>query len=119
MKHCHHKHHLFGHLFCTFCEIVDSIVDLFGNNQCTCDVDKQQAGEIIVTGKDEMDIALDSHPKHVKVKFTNPCHTTPCDTDHSDDLAWEILTSDCGSQYTLHIEWEVSGARDITWKVCY
>lgn len=116
MKHCNHKHHLLGYLFCKFCEFLEN---LFGSDQCACGADKQQTGELIVTGMDEIDISLDFHPNHVIVKFTKPCTTTPCDTDYSDELSWEILTSDCGTQFSLHIEWEVSGARDITWKVCY
>jgi hypothetical protein len=119
MKHCHNKHHLIDLLFCKFCEIVDSILDLFGNHSCACNPEEKQVGELMVTGKDEIDISLKSHPTHVKVNFTNSCHVVPCNPDHDDDLEWEVILSDCGTQHTLHIEWNVSDIRDIAWSVCY
>lgn len=117
MKKCHNKHHLLDFLFCKFCELIS---DLFSDDkECTCPIENQQAGELVVTGKDEITIALKCHPTHVKTKFSDECNIVPCDPDHEDHLEWEVTTSECGSQFSLHIEWDVSGVRTIAWTVCY
>lgn len=119
MKHCHKKHNLISFLYCKFLELVDAFFDLFGDADCTCEKSQKQTGEIMVTGQDEIDILLDSNPTHVKVNFTDDCYTAPCNPGQDDELTWDVVVSNCGSNFSLHIEWNVAGARDITWKVCY
>lgn len=131
MKQCHNKNHKEDSLYCIFCEILDSVLDVFGlDEDCPKEVD--QNGELMVTGEGEIDIELKSLPKRIKLHFKESCTLVPCNPNHFDELEWEI-TSDCNdgghehchkhhdhkAQFVLHVKWNVSDVKDITWKVSY
>ena len=99
-----------------------------------------QAGELIVTNKDKIEIVLKSNPTGVSVKFKDHHVIVPCNPRHFDELKWEVLATcrHCKHnkkhygqsydhhgyhkhhmEYTLLISWSVTAVRDIVWAVFY
>jgi hypothetical protein len=88
-----------------------------------------QSGELLVTGKDSVDIELRDHPDEVEVKFIDDIVIVPCDHHHHDNLQWEVRRLHrTGRQVTKHhrkhfyvltITWQVTGVRKICWEACY
>jgi hypothetical protein len=81
-----------------------------------------QSGQLIVTGKDEATIPLSGIPCEVKVHFKHELEVTPCNPHHRDCLEYEVHVNhhhNHHNKFKLVIKWEVSGVREITWKVSY
>lgn len=77
-----------------------------------------QAGELVVTGKDKIDIRLRHHqPEEVFVVFKDDHHAVPCNPHHFDELEWELHYKE--GHYVLLIKWHVFGVREIFWAVRY
>lgn len=79
----------------------------------------KQAGELVVTGEDKVEIPLlhNNKPKRVIVKFKDHCVIVPCSPSHYDELDWEIKHDHDKNSYILVILWKVSGVRIIKWSV--
>ena len=92
---------------------------------------KMKQGELIVTGKDRIEIDLgEQHPKHISVKFGPDENVpVPCNPGSVDSLIWEVRNKhehhDHDSrhdhhhhrdQYILTICWTVSSIRTIFWE---
>ena len=140
MKTCHNKHHQEDSLYCTFCKIVDSVLHIFDLDSC-CNTDDAQNGELMVTAEGEILIPLKSNPAHIKIEFKDCQHNVPCNSNHFDELEWEVISHDghdCNGghdkhdkhdkhehehdhepKFSLHIKWNVSDVRDVVWMVCY
>jgi len=88
-----------------------------------------QSGELLVTGKDSVDIELHDHPDHVDVEFIDDVVVVPCDHHHQDHLEWEVrrvhhvarasVKHHRKHHYVLTIKWHVTGIRKIKWTVAY
>ena len=79
-----------------------------------------QSGELIVTGKDKATIPLNGIPSEVKVHFKHELELTPCNPHHRDCLEYEVHASHHHhSKFVLVIQWEVTGVREIVWKISY
>lgn len=78
-----------------------------------------QAGELIVTGKDEARIPLHGYPRSVNCHFKEDEHHVPCNPHHEDWLEYEVHTSIHHGGFVLLIKWHVSGVREIAWHVHY
>ena len=83
-----------------------------------------QSGELIVTGKVKATIPLNGIPSEVKVHFKHELEMTPCNPHHRDCLEYEVHTNHHQGhhhhgKFVLLIKWEVSGVREIVWKVSY
>ena len=72
-----------------------------------------QAGQIVVTGKDEVDIRLTCNPIQVKVSFKDDEIIIPCNPKDYDELDWDIHY--INGHFVLRINWNVSGVRTIVW----
>ena len=133
-KYCHNKHHLIDQLYCNFCQILGSVLHFFdieGDGHHSND--KNQSGELMVSGSSEITIPLKSHPDYIRVIFKEVCNIVPCNPHHHDHLEWEVISEDHHDhhqdhgahghkhelKYSLHIKYEVSGVRDIIWVACY
>jgi hypothetical protein len=79
-----------------------------------------QSGELIVTGKDKATILLNGIPSEVRVHFKHELELTPCNPHHSDTLEYEVKASNILlNEFVLLITWDVTGVREIVWKVSY
>lgn len=80
-----------------------------------------QSGELIVTGKDEVRIHLQSHhyPSKVKVWFHDEICIVPCNPHHADSLEWDLQQIHSHHGIVLVIKWNVSGVREIKWSAHY
>jgi hypothetical protein len=92
-----------------------------------------QSGELIVVGKDKVEIILGHrHPNHVAVKFISDYAHVPCNPHHHDELKYSIHNRhhhhkhddrhDHGKhhdKYVLTIKWHVTGVRRIKWAVYF
>jgi len=76
-----------------------------------------EQGELIVIGKDSVQIRLKRRPRHVVCRFKDERKIVPCDPNHSDSL--EYYTFLKHNQVFLEIKWDVSGSREILWEVRY
>lgn len=91
------------------------------------------SGELIVTGKNHAELALERRPTHVKVYFKDDCVVVPCNPTHFDELEWRIREQidrevntrsrsrdrDRHKSFFLEISWDVSASRAIMWEVIY
>jgi hypothetical protein len=91
-----------------------------------------QQGEIVATGKGEVEIVLGSkHPHEVEVFFADKPVHVPCD-HHHDKLHWEVHNRHHHHQHDLKhehchhednfvliIRWDVAGVRVIEWEIEY
>jgi len=80
-----------------------------------------QAGELIVTGKDQAIISLHGLPREVNCHFKHPIDHVPCNPHHEDSLEYEIQSDHHHHhrEFVLVIKWHVSGVREIAWHVHY
>jgi hypothetical protein len=91
-----------------------------------------QSGTLTVTGKNSTYIPLDGHPRQAIVCFINDEHHVPCNPHHHDHLRHHLTHEDEDTRghhdhehehhhhdrkFTLVIEWEVFGVREIEWIV--
>lgn len=79
--------------------------------QIFCTVSNKISGNLIVSGKDSIKIALEDEPKYVTVEFEGDCNVMPCNPKHYDQLTWRL------EDLKLIIEWDVSNIRHIAWTV--
>jgi hypothetical protein len=94
---------------------------LFGNDLRG---DVMQSGELVVTGKDKVELQLGHrHPDSVSVKFKGGHAHVPCNPKHHDELRWEIKTHHSHehhhTEYVLVISWYVTDVRTIEWVAYY
>lgn len=89
------------------------------------------SGELIVTGKEDVEIELGNrHPKYIVVRFKDHHMMIPCNPKHHDHLKWEVKNhhqshkhdrrhEHCNHEdrYVLKIYWHVTGVRHISWVV--
>lgn len=75
------------------------------------------AGELDVTGEDEIHIELPKRPKEVLALFGKNCHITPCNPRHFDELKCYVCSFH--NHYCLVIKWNVSNARKIIWEAIF
>lgn len=79
-----------------------------------------QSGELVVSGKDSLNIHLKGLPKKVSVHFVDDCDLVPCNPHHVDFLEYEVHVSHTHHHgFTLVINWHVSGVREIKWSAHY
>jgi hypothetical protein len=81
-----------------------------------------QSGELIVIGKDSIDINLNDYPNKTFVDFIGNQIIIPCDICNKDSLSWKInkiYKHNYNTKYILTIYWDVSSVRKITWKAYY
>lgn len=118
MKRGFMKKNMFKNLFCLISDSLNSLVNdifnLFGAGECDNDHVFMQSGDIIVTGKDHIEIKLKRFPSYVKVVFKDHCVIVPCNHQNFDHLEWEVFQNDDGC-IKLHISWHVTGVREISW----
>ena len=75
-------------------------------------------GRLCVSGKNFVVIKTGKFPKFVHVKFVNEehCHLpVPCNPVSKDSLYW--YESGHGSKRSIVIVWDVSGMKEIEWKI--
>ncbi len=72
-----------------------------------------QSGELIVTGKDTVDIRLKHQPNETSVHFEDVCEAIPCDPRDFDFLEYELHY--IHHHFVLRITWDVSRVRTIHW----
>lgn len=73
-------------------------------------------GELIVTGKDRVKIALGlCKPVGIHVRFTGHETIVPCDPHTHDRVECHVKWSWWRWTYILTIKWHVSGVRHIAW----
>ncbi len=75
------------------------------------------SGQLVVTGTDEVVLQLEKCPCEIRVFFKDECVMTPCSPVQMDTLDWELSNDGC--HWYLTVNWEVSGARVVSWNVCY
>lgn len=75
------------------------------------------AGELDVTGTDEIHIELPKRPKEVLALFSKYCHITPCNPRHFDEL--RIYVCNFHKHHCLIIKWNVSNTRKIVWEAIF
>lgn len=82
---------------------------------------KSVKGELIVCGKNSVQIKLKKQPKFVKAYFLNTDSTNsndvPCDPGTNDLLKWSAKSYD--THLVLNIEWEVTSYKVIVWEAYY
>jgi hypothetical protein len=79
-----------------------------------------QSGELVVTGKDKVYIPLHKFPSEVHAKFKHDSSVVPCNPHHADQLEYEIHVSNTVlSGFVLLIKWNVTGVREVVWRVSY
>ncbi len=78
-----------------------------------------QSGELIVTGKDKVEIPLRKFPSHVTVEFKDNCLIIPCNPLHHEELTFEIVKHHHHHHHTLVISWSVSNVREIVWNAYF
>jgi len=80
-----------------------------------------QSGELIVSGKDQVEIHLSGMPREVKCHFKDlQVCPAPCDIHHVDSLEYQVHHSiRHHSKYVLRINWSVSSVREIVWHIFY
>lgn len=84
-----------------------------------------QSGELVVTGKDKIEILLGHHRPHkVHVKFKGGHNHVPCNPQHCDELMAQIkhhhlYHHEHHNEYVLAISWHVTDVRTIEWFVHY
>jgi hypothetical protein len=76
-----------------------------------------QQGELIVTGKDQAVIPLNSFPSEVKAHFIDELELVPCNPHNFDTLEYEVTSTSQG--VFLVINWSVTGVREIKWHASY
>lgn len=78
------------------------------------------SGDITVTGKGHIHIALYDFPRDVFVFFRDKHHHHPCNPQGDDSLFFEIHYNNLvRGEYILLIKWEVSSTREIKWEIKY
>jgi len=75
------------------------------------------AGELIVTGEDEIHIELPKRPKEVLAMFSRSICLTPCNPRHFDEL--KCYVCHFHKKYCLVIKWNVSNTRKIVWEAIF
>lgn len=81
---------------------------------------KMQSGELIVTGTDQITIALQGLPAKVHAHFIHELEVIPCNPHHRDTLEWSVNYSNTvNSGFVLVIKWSVTGVREIKWTASY
>lgn len=75
------------------------------------------AGELDVTGEDEIHIELPKRPKEVLALFSKHCHVTPCNPRHFDELRCYVCNFH--RHHCLIIKWNVSNIRKIIWEAIF
>jgi len=75
-------------------------------------------GELLVVGKNAIEIPLNRHAHSAEVEFVDECKVAPCDPKDCDQLEWEVFTRRSGAHF-LMIRWDVSGERQIVWKAFF
>lgn len=117
------KTNMLKNLFCLFCYRVCSLVNVvlgwFGVGKDCHGDNTMQSGELIVTGKEEVEIPLRNFPSYVKVTFKDHCIVVPCNPQNFDELEWEVIKHCHKDHYKLHIKWNVTGVREIVWTVYF
>jgi hypothetical protein len=79
-----------------------------------------QEGELVVAGSNIATIILHGAPGEVKVHFAHEAAIVPCDPQNADTLEYEVRKNlNVASGYVLLIKWNVSGVREIKFKVAY
>lgn len=78
-------------------------------------------GELVVTGTDEVCIALNGNPAHFWASFKDDCEVVPCNPHHFDALEFFVDTRFNGyhPHYVLVIKWKVSDTRKVFWEALY
>ena len=72
------------------------------------------SGELIVMGTDLVQIELAHRPVKVDVAFSDRGNIfVPCNPHYNDQLDWTVSNS------ILTIKWNVSGIREIQWKIWF
>jgi hypothetical protein len=75
-----------------------------------------EIGELVVTGKGETEIPLESLPRLVEMKFKDCQDPVPCNPHH-DKFHHEIHRKD--HKYFMIIKWNVSSVREIVWAIYF
>jgi len=79
-----------------------------------------QKGELVIVGKNTINIPLDSLPRHYKAYFKNECEIVPCNPQDVDFIECDVHASNTTrGGYVLVIKWSVSGVRDVVYEVSY
>lgn len=80
-----------------------------------------QSGELVVSGKDKIQIRLTGLPVKVDAYFSDNCEPVDhCGTHHTDQVEYEIHTSHTHHHtYLLVISWNVAGVREVKWTAYY
>lgn len=73
-------------------------------------------GELIVIGKNSIEIFLVKRPRRAKVDFKDECKIVPCDPQQFDALEFRLFEKKRGKHF-LEIKWDVSGSREVKWEV--
>jgi hypothetical protein len=85
-------------------------------------------GKLLVSGKNHIDIQLSDRPDRVIIKWEGAPTVTPCDHNEPDKFGWHILKEKrvthhhhggYSSRHILRINWEVTGIREIVWKIYF
>ena len=86
------------------------------------------SGELIVVGRDQVDIPLHRLPSEVHVRFKEEHelhhrhrhHHVPCDPGSVDSFECDVHYSNLVfGGFVLRINWSVSSVREIVWHVSY
>jgi len=77
-----------------------------------------EQGELVVIGKDAVEIQLKRRPREVRVEFKDECKIVPCDPQDFDALEYYNFQRKNGYHF-LVIKWSVSSSREIVWEVRY
>lgn len=101
------------HIIRLLCLFITNIIDnIFRRDKM------QQAGELVVIGRDTVHITLDHRlVKYALVKFKDEATIVPCNPKHFDQLMFKI--EKIHNKHKLVISWEVSSPRIIEWHVRY
>jgi len=79
-----------------------------------------QQGELTVTGHDFATIPLHSFPTKVECHFKGHEMLVPCNPHHHDWIEAEVHHSNTvRGKFVLKISWQVSGVREVVWRVWY
>jgi hypothetical protein len=77
-----------------------------------------EQGELVVIGKDAVEIQLNRRPREVRVEFKDEQKIVPCDPQDFDALEFYWFQRRSG-HYFLIVKWSVSAVREIVWEVRY
>lgn len=79
---------------------------------------ENQSGQLLVSGKNYVEIKLDGSPVRIVVKFRHKHHHPhPCNPGPEDELSYSTVTNN--DKTFLFINWNVSGIEEVIWKAYY